>query len=252
MSIDNTNNTHGLLYITGIGPGDRSMRTFAAHDAITQADVIVGYKRYTDLISDLTINKQVIFSGMHDETERVNSAIDSVLCGHKVALISSGDPGVYGMAGLAFELCRQRKLTIPINVFPGITAANSAAAILGAPLSCDYCVLSLSDLLVPASRIIKRAEAAASGDFVTVIYNPASSERTEMIHEIRNIFLRRNNPQTPVGIVRNIYRKGQNVRITTLSDFTDFNLDMLTTVILGNSESFVYNDRLVNPRGYGL
>jgi precorrin-3B C17-methyltransferase len=236
----------------GIGPGDRSMRTFAAQDAIRGADVIVGYKTYIDLIADLTEGKTVDSSGMRDEMERVNRAVDVVLSGKNVALISSGDPGVYGMAGLAFEICRQRKLTIPVKVYPGITAANSAAAILGAPLPCDYCALSLSDLLVSREQILLRARAAAQGDFVTVLYNPASKKRTWLVHDIRDVFLACRDPQTPVGIVRNIYRDEQNVSISNLEEFTGCVIDMMTTVILGNSQSFLYNGRMINPRGYRI
>ncbi len=240
------------LSVVGIGPGDPSMRTFAAQDAIRGADVVVGYKTYTALIADLTKGKTVDSSGMHDETERVNRAIDIVLSGRNVALISSGDPGVYGMAGLAFEICRQRGVTVRVLVYPGITAANSAAAILGAPLSCDYCVLSLSDLLVSREQILRRAQAAAQGDFVTVLYNPASRKRTRLVHDIRDIFLSCRDPQTPVGIVRNIGRDGQSVSISTLKEFAGCAIDMMTTVVLGNSQSFLYNGRMTNPRGYHL
>lgn len=241
-----------MLAVVGIGPGDPSMRTFAAHDAIRDAEIVVGYKRYIDLIADLTNGKTVVSSGMRDETERVNNAINHALSGRSVALISSGDPGVYGMAGLAFETCKQRGLTLPIHIYPGITAANSAAAILGAPLSCDYCVLSLSDLLVSSDQIRRRARAAAQGDFVTVLYNPVSSKRARLIHEIRDIFLECRDPLTPAGIVRNICRSEQSVRLSTLRDFADEMLDMMTTVILGNSQSFLYNDRMINRRGYRL
>jgi precorrin-3B C17-methyltransferase len=247
----NGSTTKGTLIVVGIGPGNRSMRTFAAQDAICSADVVVGYKTYIELVADLIEGKAVESSGMRDETKRVNRAIDHTLAGNRVVLVSSGDPGVYGMAGLALEICRSRGLTLPVRIVPGITAANSAAALLGAPLSCDYCVLSLSDLLVPGERILRRAQAAAAGDFVTVLYNPVSRKRTELINEIRDIFLERRNPQTPVGIVRNMYRDGQDVSISTLSDFTGCTLDMMTTIVIGNSQSLLWNGRMINPRGYG-
>lgn len=243
---------NGQLTVVGIGPGDRSMRTLAATDAICKADIVVGYKTYMDLIADLTEGKTIDATGMRDETKRVNRAIDHALTGLNVVLVSSGDPGVYGMAGLALELCRSRILTLPIIITPGVTAANSAAALLGAPLSCDYCVLSLSDLLVPAKQILQRAHAAAQGDFVIVLYNPASCKRTSLIHEIRALFLEYRSPQTPVGIVRNIGRNGQHATLSTLEQFIEKHIDMNSTVIIGNSQSFSWNGRMVNPRGYGL
>ena len=238
------------LAIVGIGPGTPSMRTRAADAAVREADVIVGYKTYIDLIADLTTEKRIDSTGMRDEVKRVNRAIDYVLGGNSVALISSGDPGVYGMAGLALELCRSRAVAIPVRVVPGITAANSAAALLGAPLSCDYCVLSLSDLLVPEKQILQRARAAAAGDFVTVLYNPVSKKRTALIHEIRGLYLEQRSPETPVGIVRNSFREGQAVTVSTLERFTSLPIDMLTTVVLGNSQSLQWNGCMINPRGY--
>jgi precorrin-3B C17-methyltransferase len=248
--MNNSTGSKPELVIVGIGPGVPSMRTHAADAAIRKADILVGYKTYIDLIADITSGKIIDSTGMRDEVKRVNRAIDYVLDGNSVALVSSGDPGVYGMAGLAFELCRSRAVTIPVNVVPGITAANSAAALLGAPLSCDYCVLSLSDLLVPEKQILQRARAAATGDFVTVLYNPVSRKRTTLIHDIRAQHLEQRSPETPVGIVRNGFREGQVVSVSTLELFTTLPLDMLTTVIIGNSQSFQWNGRMINPRGY--
>jgi precorrin-3B C17-methyltransferase len=228
------------------------MRTFAAHEAICSADVIVGYKVYIDLVRDLTEGNSVDSSGMRDEKERVNRVLDYALSGKKVAIVSSGDPGVYGMAGLVLETCRSRNLTLPVRIIAGITAANSAAALLGAPLSCDYCVLSLSDLLVPPQQILQRAQAAAMGDFVTVLYNPVSTKRKQLILDVRNIFLANRSPQTPVGIVNNISRDGQVVSISTLDIFTDLQLDMMSTIIIGNSQSLIWNGSIINPRGYHL
>jgi precorrin-3B C17-methyltransferase len=238
------------LVVVGIGPGIASMRTHAADTAIGEADIIIGYKTYIDLVADLTSGKKIDATGMRDEVKRVNRAIDYALDGNCVALVSSGDPGVYGMAGLAFELCSSRAVTIPVQIVPGITAANSAAALLGAPLSCDYCVLSLSDLLVPEKQILQRARAAAAGDFVTVLYNPVSRKRTTLIHDIRALFFEQRSPETPVGIVRNGFREKQMVSVSTLELFISLPLDMLTTVIIGNSQSFQSNGRMVNPRGY--
>jgi precorrin-3B C17-methyltransferase len=242
----------GALLVVGIGPGNRSMRTYAAHDAICTADVVVGYKTYIALVADLLEGKTVDSSGMRDETKRVMRAIDHAIAGKIVALISSGDSGVYGMAGLALELCRRRECHVPVRIIAGVTAANAAAAVLGAPLSCDYCVLSLSDLLVPAEQILKRARGAASADFVTVLYNPVSTKRTQLLLDTRDIFLEHLSSETPVGIVHNIAREKETVVIKTLNTFTDDVKDMTTTVVIGNSQTQVWRTTMINPRGYNV
>lgn len=228
------------------------MRTFASVNAVLEADTIIGYKTYIRLIKDLVVNKTVITSGMKDEIERVTNAINYARSGNKVALVSSGDPGVYGMAGLAFEICKNKMVNLSIEIVPGVTAANSAAALLGAPLSCDYCVVSLSDLLVPADQIVKRIKGAALADFVTVLYNPAASARRKLIVEARDIFLEYRSPQTPVGVVRNIGRHGESFCITKLETFNEEIVDMVTTVIIGNSQTEKWKGRMINPRGYNL
>jgi len=224
----------------------------AAQDAIADADVVVGYRTYIDLIADLTEGKAVDTSGMRDETRRVMRAVNHALQGKNVALVSSGDPGVYGMAGLALEVCKQRDIAVDIEIIAGVTAANSAAALLGAPLSCDYCVVSLSDLLVPAEQILKRVRGAASADFVTVLYNPVSGKRKQLIHDVRNVFLEFRSPQTPVGVVNRIGRAHESVEISTLRTFTHLVANMVTTVIIGNSQTELWHHRMITPRGYRL
>jgi precorrin-3B C17-methyltransferase len=238
--------------VVGIGPGDRAGRTIAAEEAIRACAVMVGYKTYTACIADLTPDKLVEESGMRDEVQRVRRAIAHALEGRQVALISSGDPGVYGMAGLALELCRAENIDVGIRIYPGVTAANAAAALLGAPLSCDYCVLSLSDLLVPRERILTRARAAAAGDFVTVLYNPASHKRTQLIRDVQRIYLDHRPLRTPVGIVRDIGRTGQTVMLTSLDRLHEAAVDMVSTVTIGNSQSTIWHGRLLTPRGYRL
>ncbi len=240
----------GILRVVGIGPGDPEMRTVKCNDAIINSDIIIGYKTYLALVHDLIKNKRVESSGMHDEVERVEKAIFYVKKGFNVALISSGDPGVYGMAGLTLEICSNKNLDIDVRVYSGITAANSAAALLGAPLSCDYCVLSLSDLLIPKQTIIKRAYSAASGDFVTVLYNPVSRKRKQLIKHVQQIFLEHRKNDTPVGIVRNIGRNDQSVIIKRLDDFTEYIHEMVTTVVIGNSQTYTWKKKMINPRGY--
>ncbi len=242
----------GKLYVVGIGPGSANQRTLAAIDAIKQAEIIVGYTMYVDLVADLVQGKEVDCSGMRDEKKRVKRAIDYTISGKNVALISSGDPGIYGMAGLVFELCRKYNFDIAVEVIPGVTAANAAASIVGAPLSCDFCVLSLSDLLVPKEQILKRAQGVAQADFVTVLYNPVSKKRKELIFEIQKIFLETHKDDTPVAIARNALRADEAVLITRLDSFAEQVLDMVTTVIIGNSQTKQWNDILINPRGYQL
>jgi precorrin-3B C17-methyltransferase len=250
MSECNGCSRQGILRVVGIGPGDPEMRTSECTDAIINSDIIVGYKTYIALVHDIIIDKKVDSSGMHDEVERVERAVFYVKQGFNVALISSGDPGVYGMAGLTLEICSHKNLDIDIRVYSGITAANSAAALLGAPLSCDYCVLSLSDLLISQQTIINRAYNAASGDFVTVLYNPVSRKREQLIKHVQQIFLDHRKKDTPVGIVRNIGRNDQSVMIRQLDDFTEYTSDMVTTVVIGNSQTYTWKNRMINPRGY--
>lgn len=235
--------------MVGLGPGAREYLAPRALAALQAADVIVGYKSYLNFIQDLLADKQVVSSGMKKEVDRARAAVEIAATGKTVAVVSSGDPGIYGMAGIVLELAGE---SIPVEVIPGITAANAAASVLGAPLMHDFVVISLSDLLTPWETIIKRLEAAGSGDFVVVLYNPRSQGREAHIETARQVLLRYKHPDTPVGIVRNACRGEQSSIITTLGQMAKEDVDMLTTVIIGNSQTRIVHGRILTPRGYQL
>jgi precorrin-3B C17-methyltransferase len=235
--------------VVGLGPGDMDLLTPRALASIREADLIIGYKTYVDLIQDLIRDKSVISSGMRKEIDRARLAVDEACAGKKVAVVSSGDPGVYGMAGIVLEVARDK---VPVEIIPGVTAATSAASVLGAPLMHDFAVISLSDLLTPWDTISQRLRAAAAGDFIMVLYNPRSKGRPDHINQVREILLTTLNPQTPVGIVRCAQRGEQSSVITTLQDMLDSEIDMLTTVIIGNTQTRVEEGKMITPRGYQL
>ncbi len=227
--------------------------TLEAKNAIETADVVVGYKTYVELVESIIKPGTEVFSGtMGKEVERAKAAVAKALEGKKVVVISSGDPGVYGMAGLVLEVADLENLKIPVAVVPGVTAATAAAARLGAPLVTDFAVISLSDLLTPWSLIEKRLHAAAEADFVIVLYNPQSVGRTEPLAQGYQILLHYRKPDTPVGIVRQVGRKGEETTITTLKDLLRCEVDMATTIIVGNSATRIVGNRMVTPRGYDL
>lgn len=233
--------------MVGLGPGDRNLMAPAALEAIRISDVVVGYKTYLDLVQDIIADKDVVSSGMRKEIDRANVAIELAEQGKIVAVISSGDPGVYGMAGIVLELAKDR---VHVEVIPGVTAATAAAAALGAPLMHDFAVISLSDLLTPWVKIMNRLEAAGLGDFVVVLYNPKSKGRQTHVETAREILLWHKDPETPVGIVRCAKRGEQSVVITTLKDMLKEEIDMLTTIIVGNTQTKVENGKMITPRGY--
>jgi len=240
--------------VVGIGPGSPDLMSPRALESLRKADVIVGYKTYIDLLGDLVEGKEVIKNGMTREIERSAAALDKASSGHDVAFVSSGDPGVYGMAGLVLEMADREGLTgkIDIEIIPGITSATASAARLGAPLMHDFTVISLSDLLTPWDTIEKRLRAAAGGDFVVVLYNPASHRRIDQISRAREIMLEHKPPATPVGIVRNADREDEEVFITDLENMLKYKIDMLSTVIVGNSSTKKLGDFMVTPRGYHI
>lgn len=240
----------GWLAAVGIGPGGGISLSLEGRNMITEADIIVGYKTYLDLISELVSDKEIYCSGMKQEVQRCQKAIDLADQGYNVAVVSSGDPGVYGMAGVILELNQDPDLNI--HIVPGITSATGAASVLGAPIMHDFAVISLSDLLTPWDKIIKRVELAAEGDFVIVLYNPKSKQRTEHIEHVRNKLLEIRSPETPVGIVANNYRSKEKVVISNLKDFTKEEIDMRTTVIIGNSQSYTKFGQIITSRGYPL
>ena len=228
--------------------------TEKAINAIQKSDIIVGYNTYIALIKDRIADKEIVGNGMRQEVDRCQKAVDLAVEGHKVAVISSGDPGVYGMAGLVLELIQKipKKNRPKCEIIPGLTPANTAAAALGAPLMHDYAVISLSDLMTPWEQIQKRASLAAEGDFVIAIYNPKSRGRTTYLDQIRNIVLQFRKPGTPVGIVRKAGRPGMNWTISTLEKLPEEDVDMQSTVIIGNSNSYIADGHIITPRGYKL
>lgn len=243
----------GRLAVVGIGPGDPEDLSSRALQALRQAEVVVGYRPYIQLLNGvLSPDQEIVGSGMRQELERARLAVDLARSGRRVAVVSSGDAGVYGMAGLVLELLVKSgaRDQVDFQVVPGITAASAAAALLGAPLMHDFAVISLSDLLTPWEVILKRIEAAARGDFVTVFYNPRSRKRVNQIREARDVLLRYRPPETPVGIVTAAGRPGQRVVISDLAGFLDQEINMHSLVLVGNSRSYVRDGFLITPRGY--
>jgi precorrin-3B C17-methyltransferase len=240
-----------IIYAVGLGPGSASLITGAAAEIITECDVVAGYTMYLRQFPTLFAGKELISSGMRDEMGRCRRAMDAVLEGRKVAVVSSGDAGVYGMAGLLFELAENDPhKDIEVKVIPGLTAASAAAAILGAPLMNDFCVISLSDLLTPADVIRKRLKAAAAADMVTVLYNPASTRRRALIREAVSLFMAERGGACPAGIVREASRPDQSAKITSLEAFPFDELDMVSLVIIGNSLTVARGGKLYTRRGY--
>jgi precorrin-3B C17-methyltransferase len=249
-------NTKGRLYVVGVGPGHHDHMTFRAKQVIEESEIIVGYDTYVSLVEDLIEGKEVYRYAMTQEVDRANQAIEFAEKGRIVSLVSSGDPGIYGMVGLIYEILADRKWKhdegIYVECVPGVSSLNSCSALIGSPLMTDFAVVSMSDLLVPWEIIVKRVEAAALGDYVTVIYNPASKKRIHQLKDTKDIFLKYRKPDTPVAIVKGAFRDSQKIVVTTLEKLLDYNdmLGMITTVIIGNSSTFNYNGLMINPRGY--
>ncbi len=240
----------GIIHVIGTGPGDESLITPQAKRCLEASDVIIGYSTYLDLITPCLEGKEVISSAMMQEVQRCSTAFDKAENGATVSLVSGGDPGIYAMAGLVYEIAVERDSDLEINVIPGIAAVNGCAARLGAPLMHDFAAISLSDLLTPWELIQKRLDAAASADFVIAIYNPKSKKRTEHIEVARKIILSHRPPSTPVGIVTAASREHERVVITDLEHMLEEEINMQSTVIIGNSASFTWKGKIITPRGY--
>lgn len=238
------------IYCVGLGPGSDSEITPKALGFLKDADVIVGYGVYIDLIKHLIDGKEIISTPMKKEVERCKAAVDMASKGKKVAVVSSGDAGIYGMAGLIYELLSQYGLDISVDTAAGITAASAAAAVLGAPLSNDFAVISLSDLLTPWELIEKRARMAIRGELVLCIYNPSSKKRSGHLKRICEIAMEYIPAATYCGYVRNVSREGQTYAVLSLGELAEANTDMFTTVVIGNRFTRIINGRLVTPRGY--
>ncbi len=240
----------GKIYVVGTGPGDIKYITPKAQNAIKEADVIIGYRTYVELIPGLVAGKEVISSGMGQEIERCKKTLEMASRGKTVALISNGDPGIYAMAGPMLEILNSENLPLEIEIIPGVSALNACAAKLGAPLMHDFASISLSDRLTPWEVIEARLEAACKADFVIVLYNPRSMGRPDHIDKAREIVIKHRKPETPVGIVKAATREGENIAITNLKNMLEYEIDMQSTVIIGNSQTFVFDNYLVTPRGY--
>lgn len=237
----------GKIYVVGLGPGNKENMTFRAYDVLKNSDIIIGYKTYIDLIEDMFKEKKIIKSYMKKEVARCEETLKLALEGNIVSLVSSGDAGVYGMAGLMLEIANGQ---VEVEIIPGITSANASASLGGAPIVHDSVNISLSNLLTDWELIKKRIDLASQGDFVITLYNPKSSGRPELINEARDIMLKHKRKDTPVLIARNVGREGENYDITTLDKMLDYEINMFSTVIIGNSKTKVLNNKIITPRGY--
>ena len=237
------------LYVVGIGPGKVEGMTYEAARALEESDVIVGYTVYVDLVKDRFPDKTFLTTPMRREVERVELALAEAAKGKTVAMVCSGDPGVYGMSGLCEELAAKHPGVAVVTV-PGVSAVLSGAAILGAPLMHDFAVISLSDLMTPWATIEKRLRAAAATDFVICLYNPSSHKRKDYLARACDIVLEAASPETVCGVAQNIGREGENIRTMTLQALRDAQVDMFSTVFIGNSQTRIIGGRMVTPRGY--
>ena len=241
----------GKIIIAGIGPGSKEDITPAVLEAVRQADVVVGYQYYFQFIEQyLKPDCACIDTGMKKERERAEQAFEYAEKGHTVVVISSGDAGIYGMTPLIYEMRDERDETIEIEALPGISAFQKAASLLGAPIGHDMCIISLSDLMTPWEVIERRIKAAATGDFVTAVYNPKSHGRYWQLYRLQEIFLQERSSGTPVGYVRQAGREEQEVKLTTLADFNPEDVDMFTLILIGNSQSYIAGGKMITPRGY--
>ncbi|SHF04797.1 precorrin-3B C(17)-methyltransferase [Dysgonomonas macrotermitis] len=244
--------SEGKIIVAGIGPGSEEDITPAVLQTVKISDVIIGYKYYFQFVEGV-IGKDVlcIDTGMKKERERAEEAFRYAEEGKTVCVISSGDAGIYGMAPLVYEMKKEKQSNIEVEVLPGISAFQKAAALLGAPIGHDFCIISLSDLMTPWDRIEKRISAAASADFVTAIYNPKSNGRYWQLYRLTELFLKERSPETPVGYVRQAGREEQEIKVTTLGEFDPEEIDMFTIIIIGNSQSYIFGkEYIVTPRGY--
>ncbi len=241
----------GKIIIAGIGPGSQEDITPAVLEAVRQADAIVGYKYYFQFIEPFVKEHcECIDTGMKKERERAEQAFDLAEQDKTVVVISSGDAGIYGMAPLIYEMRKQRGTDIEICSLPGISAFQKAASLLGAPIGHDMCIISLSDLMTPWETIERRIKAAATADFVTAVYNPKSHERYWQLYRLVELFLQERSGDTPVGYVRQAGREEQEVKVTTLAQFNPEDIDMFTVILIGNSQSYISDGKIITPRGY--
>jgi len=245
----------GKIHLVGLGPGDANYLAPAASDALAESEVIVGFRAYIQQIEGLIAGKEVVSMELGQELERAAAAVDSAYAGKTVAVVSSGDAGIYGMSGPVFRVLTDRDWdgqNPAVETVPGVSAMQAAAAVIGSPLMQDFCAISLSDLLTPWEKIRGRLEAAGQGDFVVALYNPRSKRRQTQLLEAREILLKHRPGDTPVGLVGDAFRPGQRVKITSLQDLekdAEF-VDMVTIVVIGNSTTYLHSGKVITPRGY--
>lgn len=242
----------GKLYVVGFGPGGKEHMTVKAVEVIEKADVVTGYTTYIELLKEFFPNKNYIATPMMREVERCRIAVEEAMKEQTVAMVSSGDSGIYGMAGIIYQVADELQANIEIETVPGVTAASAAASVLGAPLMHDLAIISLSDLMTPLDLIMKRVDCAGLGDMIVCLYNPKSKKRTDYVEQAAEILLKYRRPETPVGIVRNAGRKDEAKCLTTLGELKNAEIDMFSIVIIGNSQTYISKDRMITPRGYNL
>lgn len=240
----------GKIYVVGIGPGNMEDISVRAYKTLKNVDVIAGYITYIDLVKDEFKEKEFYVSGMKKEIDRCEKVLELAKEGKTVALISSGDAGIYGMAGIMIEVALGSG--IDVEVIPGITSSVAGASLVGAPLMHDQAIISLSDLLTDWEVITKRIDRASEGDFVISLYNPKSKGRTEQIVVAREIMLKHKAPSTPVALLRHVGREDENYTLTNLDEMLNYEIDMFTVVIVGNSKTYVKEGKMITPRGYHL
>ena len=241
----------GKIIVAGIGPGSQEDITPAVLEAVREADAVVGYKYYFQFIEAYVKEGcECIDTGMKKERERAEQAFELAEQGKTVVVISSGDAGLYGMAPLIFEMKKERSSNIEIQTLPGISAFQKAASLLGAPIGHDTCLISLSDLMTPWEVIERRIKAAAVGDFVTAVYNPKSHGRYWQLYRLQELFLKYRSEETPIGYVRQAGREEQETKVTILGDFDPEDVDMFTVILIGNSQTYIADGKMITPRGY--
>ncbi len=254
MSDQQADGIRGVLSVVGIGPGSDDLIAPKALQAIQDAELVVGYSTYIKLVKHLLKGKEIVRTGMTEEIGRARAAIDEARKGRRVTVISSGDAGVYGMLSLVFQVLAEdgwtRNGNPELRIIPGISAINSCASLVGAPLGHDFCAISLSDLLTPWPTIRKKIDRAADADFIIGLYNPASGRRQRQIVEAQEIISKYREGATPVAIVKSAYRKPQQVVLSDLDNFLDYEIGMNTTVIVGSTQTIVHDGFMVTPRGY--
>lgn len=240
------------LYVVGFGPGGYEHMTVKAVEVIKKAEIITGYTTYVEMLKAYFPEKTYLSTPMKKEVDRCRMAVEKAMEGYEVAMVSSGDSGIYGMAGIVLQIMDEMKANIPVEIVPGVTAASAAASVLGAPLMHDMAIISLSDLMTPLEQILKRVECAAMADFVICLYNPKSRKRVDYVRQAADLIMKYQSGETPAGIVRNAGRDGEKAVITTVGALETADIDMFSIVIIGNSKTYVKDGRMITPRGYQI